>query len=272
MSTSFLVWDGAHAEGTVDADILGPDDAPQTTQVIHLFSYLSLYFSDLKGNPGNGLRRKKTGVGAGCNKRNEVERYGLVVCCTVKKKVGPRTSCAGAPCFAKVTHLSRHAVRQFPNCRARTERYSPCDSTALHLHDFQARISRSEIARSPRDDDSPPYSRELPPSGGRATASFGIGHYKVSKHNTADFRFILKNIFIKVFFYTNAIRVCARTHGRRSTDSRVDVRTPAHLSRRAEFKPGRVNFSGEFRDDRPSTAVDNKNIDVVRRMIETNSV
>ncbi|GBP26714.1 hypothetical protein EVAR_23485_1 [Eumeta japonica] len=37
----------------------------------------------------------------------------------------------------------------------------------------------------------------------------------------------------------------------------------------AEFKRGRVNLSDEFRDDRPSTAVNNKNIDAVRRMIET---
>ncbi|GBP81089.1 Histone-lysine N-methyltransferase SETMAR [Eumeta japonica] len=37
----------------------------------------------------------------------------------------------------------------------------------------------------------------------------------------------------------------------------------------AEFKRGRVNLSDEFRDGRPSTAENNKNIDVVRRMIET---
>ncbi|GBP82409.1 hypothetical protein EVAR_99100_1 [Eumeta japonica] len=35
----------------------------------------------------------------------------------------------------------------------------------------------------------------------------------------------------------------------------------------AEFKRGRVNFRDEFRDGRPSTAVNNKNIDAVRRMI-----
>ncbi|GBP26673.1 hypothetical protein EVAR_23443_1 [Eumeta japonica] len=37
----------------------------------------------------------------------------------------------------------------------------------------------------------------------------------------------------------------------------------------AEFKRGRVNLSDEFRDGRPPTAVNNKNIDAVRRMIET---
>ncbi|GBP05922.1 hypothetical protein EVAR_3204_1 [Eumeta japonica] len=37
----------------------------------------------------------------------------------------------------------------------------------------------------------------------------------------------------------------------------------------AEFKRGCVNLSNEFRDGRPSTAVNNKNIDAVRRMIET---
>ncbi|GBP58648.1 hypothetical protein EVAR_38109_1 [Eumeta japonica] len=36
-----------------------------------------------------------------------------------------------------------------------------------------------------------------------------------------------------------------------------------------EFKCGRVNLSDEFRDGRPSTAVNNKNIDAVRCMIET---
>ncbi|GBP32753.1 Beta-glucuronidase [Eumeta japonica] len=36
-----------------------------------------------------------------------------------------------------------------------------------------------------------------------------------------------------------------------------------------EFKRGRINLSDEFRDGRPSTAVNNKNIDAVRRMIET---
>ncbi|GBP53587.1 hypothetical protein EVAR_79801_1 [Eumeta japonica] len=37
----------------------------------------------------------------------------------------------------------------------------------------------------------------------------------------------------------------------------------------AEFKRCRFNLSDEFRDNRPSTAVNNKNIDAVRRMIET---
>ncbi|GBP60500.1 Putative uncharacterized protein FLJ37770 [Eumeta japonica] len=37
----------------------------------------------------------------------------------------------------------------------------------------------------------------------------------------------------------------------------------------ADFKRGRFSLSGEFRDGRPSTAVNNKNIDAVRRMIET---
>ena len=37
----------------------------------------------------------------------------------------------------------------------------------------------------------------------------------------------------------------------------------------AEFKRGRVNLSDEFRDGRPSTAVNNKNIDAVRLMIKT---
>ncbi|GBP86840.1 Putative uncharacterized protein FLJ37770 [Eumeta japonica] len=37
----------------------------------------------------------------------------------------------------------------------------------------------------------------------------------------------------------------------------------------AEFKPGLVNLSDEVRDGRSSTAVDNKYIDAVRRMIET---
>lgn len=37
----------------------------------------------------------------------------------------------------------------------------------------------------------------------------------------------------------------------------------------AEFKRGRINLSDESRDGRPSTAVTNKNIDAVRRMIET---
>ncbi|GBP81610.1 hypothetical protein EVAR_21240_1 [Eumeta japonica] len=37
----------------------------------------------------------------------------------------------------------------------------------------------------------------------------------------------------------------------------------------AEFKRGLVYLSDEFRDGRPSTALNNKNIDVVRRMIET---
>ncbi|GBP65569.1 Putative uncharacterized protein FLJ37770 [Eumeta japonica] len=37
----------------------------------------------------------------------------------------------------------------------------------------------------------------------------------------------------------------------------------------AEFKRGRVNFSDEFRDGHPYTAVNNKNIDSMRRMIET---
>ncbi|GBP74377.1 hypothetical protein EVAR_51562_1 [Eumeta japonica] len=32
---------------------------------------------------------------------------------------------------------------------------------------------------------------------------------------------------------------------------------------------GRVNFNDEFRDDRPSTAVNNKNADALRHMIET---
>ncbi|GBP10985.1 hypothetical protein EVAR_5537_1 [Eumeta japonica] len=36
-----------------------------------------------------------------------------------------------------------------------------------------------------------------------------------------------------------------------------------------EFKRGRVNPSDEFRDDRLSSAVNHKNIDAVRRMIET---
>ncbi|GBP13996.1 hypothetical protein EVAR_102688_1 [Eumeta japonica] len=36
-----------------------------------------------------------------------------------------------------------------------------------------------------------------------------------------------------------------------------------------EFKRGRVNLSNEFHDGRPSTAVNNKNIDAVHRMIET---
>ncbi|GBP94942.1 hypothetical protein EVAR_86560_1 [Eumeta japonica] len=36
----------------------------------------------------------------------------------------------------------------------------------------------------------------------------------------------------------------------------------------AEFKRGRVNLSDEFRDGHPSTAVTNKNIDVVLSMIE----
>ncbi|GBP40904.1 Histone-lysine N-methyltransferase SETMAR [Eumeta japonica] len=39
----------------------------------------------------------------------------------------------------------------------------------------------------------------------------------------------------------------------------------------AEFKRGRVNLSDEFRDGRSSTAVNNKNIDAVRRMIETDN-
>ncbi|GBP60198.1 hypothetical protein EVAR_81343_1 [Eumeta japonica] len=37
----------------------------------------------------------------------------------------------------------------------------------------------------------------------------------------------------------------------------------------AEFKRGRVNLSDKFLDDRPSTVVNNKNIDAVRRMMET---
>ncbi|GBP07589.1 hypothetical protein EVAR_2728_1 [Eumeta japonica] len=37
----------------------------------------------------------------------------------------------------------------------------------------------------------------------------------------------------------------------------------------AEFKRGRVNFSDEFRDCRPFTAANNKNIDAVRRITET---
>ncbi|GBP71998.1 Putative uncharacterized protein FLJ37770 [Eumeta japonica] len=37
----------------------------------------------------------------------------------------------------------------------------------------------------------------------------------------------------------------------------------------AEFKRGRVNLRDEFRDGRPSTAANNKNIDAVRRMIDT---
>ncbi|GBP62987.1 hypothetical protein EVAR_44040_1 [Eumeta japonica] len=40
----------------------------------------------------------------------------------------------------------------------------------------------------------------------------------------------------------------------------------------AEFKLGRVNVSNEFSYDRPSTAVNNKNIDVMRRMIETDKM
>ncbi|GBP94723.1 hypothetical protein EVAR_100433_1 [Eumeta japonica] len=36
-----------------------------------------------------------------------------------------------------------------------------------------------------------------------------------------------------------------------------------------EFKRCRANLSNEFCDGRPSTAVNNKNIDAVRRMIET---
>ncbi|GBP56175.1 hypothetical protein EVAR_23615_1 [Eumeta japonica] len=37
----------------------------------------------------------------------------------------------------------------------------------------------------------------------------------------------------------------------------------------AEFKRGRVNLSAEFRDDRASAAVNDKNIDAVCLMIET---
>ncbi|GBP55879.1 hypothetical protein EVAR_89705_1 [Eumeta japonica] len=37
----------------------------------------------------------------------------------------------------------------------------------------------------------------------------------------------------------------------------------------AEFKRGRVNLSDKFRDGRPSSAMNNKNIDAVRHMIET---
>ncbi|GBP91725.1 Putative uncharacterized protein FLJ37770 [Eumeta japonica] len=36
----------------------------------------------------------------------------------------------------------------------------------------------------------------------------------------------------------------------------------------SEYKRGCVNLGDEFRDGRPSTAVNNKNIDSVRRMIE----
>ncbi|GBP66479.1 Histone-lysine N-methyltransferase SETMAR [Eumeta japonica] len=38
----------------------------------------------------------------------------------------------------------------------------------------------------------------------------------------------------------------------------------------SEFKCGRVNLSDEFRDNLPSTAVNNKNINSMRRVIETN--
>ncbi|GBP97397.1 hypothetical protein EVAR_69871_1 [Eumeta japonica] len=39
----------------------------------------------------------------------------------------------------------------------------------------------------------------------------------------------------------------------------------------AEFKRGHINLSDEIRDGRPSTAVNNKNVDAVRRMIETDT-
>ncbi|GBP26130.1 hypothetical protein EVAR_15144_1 [Eumeta japonica] len=39
----------------------------------------------------------------------------------------------------------------------------------------------------------------------------------------------------------------------------------------AEFQRDRINLSDEFRDDRPSTVVNNKNLDAVRRKIETDS-
>ncbi|GBP55324.1 hypothetical protein EVAR_43079_1 [Eumeta japonica] len=39
-------------------------------------------------------------------------------------------------------------------------------------------------------------------------------------------------------------------------------------NRYAKFKRGRVNVSDEFRDGHPSTAVNNKNVDAVRRMID----
>ncbi|GBP50122.1 hypothetical protein EVAR_42803_1 [Eumeta japonica] len=39
----------------------------------------------------------------------------------------------------------------------------------------------------------------------------------------------------------------------------------------AEFKCSRVNLGDEVPDGRPPTAVNNKNIDAVRRMIETDS-
>ncbi|GBP17693.1 hypothetical protein EVAR_8681_1 [Eumeta japonica] len=39
----------------------------------------------------------------------------------------------------------------------------------------------------------------------------------------------------------------------------------------AEFKRDRVNLSDEFRGGRPSTAVNNNNIDAVRRIIEADS-
>ncbi|GBP41801.1 hypothetical protein EVAR_26923_1 [Eumeta japonica] len=46
-------------------------------------------------------------------------------------------------------------------------------------------------------------------------------------------------------------------------------RIPNALSTDEQFKRGRVNLRDEFRDGRTSTAVDNKNIDAVRRAIET---
>ncbi|GBP61046.1 hypothetical protein EVAR_51178_1 [Eumeta japonica] len=55
-------------------------------------------------------------------------------------------------------------------------------------------------------------------------------------------------------------------NGLDNRDTRLNI-YPAPT--RHQFKSGRVNISNKFRDGRPSTAVNNKSIDAVRRMIET---
>ncbi|GBP48023.1 hypothetical protein EVAR_83725_1 [Eumeta japonica] len=57
-----------------------------------------------------------------------------------------------------------------------------------------------------------------------------------------------------------------------STIDRYDVLTnDPHARSPLNLKRGRVSLSNDFPDGRPSSAVDNKNIDPVRRMIETDS-
>ncbi|GBP30281.1 hypothetical protein EVAR_27893_1 [Eumeta japonica] len=71
---------------------------------------------------------------------------------------------------------------------------------------------------------------------------------------------------------TRPERIYHRTsnHRRRSPDvSCYDEDALKHLSISKEFKRGRVNLNEEFRNGRPSNAVNNKKIDAVRHMIET---